>query len=695
MKKTVLTAMMAGLMACGTMLAQENTSSNDVVRKAKNGLIEGIELSKFSSFYYANSTLYSWTKEITTVDGQIIDLHNFPVYSLSQVGILSADKKNRKNLYSFVSGDPVLVKLKTQPMAFDYTPDGRNLVVASRDSSIIFYDAIRTITKGKAEPIRQFKIPFLTNQIIISPNLYFVAAKNGKNLHIWNLETGRERKVLSFGATVNDYHFSPDNTMLAVVTADGVLNTYDTRDFKVIKSYKNMGEALSCRLHEDGKYIAVQVSETMITILNLMNEEDKREVVTEEAIIGMPGFSTTLAGVTNLTFSTNRANIIHPCEGLIPNRQRQVADQVSSRLAEWSKQRAGESDEAYRARMTEENRLAQARLIENEIATSLAGALLDDSEISLGSYSSESNMLTVNFSNMPSIFLEVPEDEVSSFKNTNDLAFMNTIYGLTESDNFEMIYTEVLNNANGKTYIFDNKDRRSLDFMNLKDDFVSIEVMQMASADQMKLEEIKEEVIAEAKDESLISDHTNIQVNANVEAATDADGRSILNYHVKYVYDVDMDYSAKDDFGPGKYSIKDSQAALAMLTIIKKAFEGDLAQYVKAGKKLQVKVTGTADATPIVKTHIYQGEYGNFDNELMYNKGELSTITLSKGNKIVKNEELAFLRAQGVKNYVVENIPAFSQMKATYDTLIEVAEGSGSQFRRIGIEFTFIDAFEK
>lgn len=686
---------MAGLVACSALMAQEAEGSQDIIRKAKNGLIEGVEVSRFSSFYHANNTLYSWSLEISPLNGQVLAIHRYPVCTMSQVGVLVADKKNRKSIYSFDSTTPRQLKLNTQPMAFEYSHDGRNLVVATRDSSIIVYDAIRLLTKGKAEPVRQFKIPFLTDQINISQNLYFLAAKNGKNLHIWNYETGRERKVLSFDAKVNDYHFSPDNTMLAVVTANGELTTFDTRDFKVIKNYKDLGEALSCRLHEDGKYVAVQENDVKITLLNLKNEADKTELTSDVAIVGLPGFVETHDGVTNLTYANMAANVIHPCDGLIPNRQRLVSDQVNSRLAEWSKQQAGESNEAYRARMTEENRMAQARLFENEVATDLAGSLLDDSEVSFGNYSPESNMLTVNFSNLPSIFLEVPEEDVAAFKNTDDLTFMNTVYGLTDNDDFEMIYTEVLNGANGKTYVFDNKERRSLDFMSLKDDFVSIEVLQMASADQLKLEEIKEEVIAEAKDESLISDHTNIQVNANPVSATDADGRSILNYQVKYVYDVDMEYSSKDDFGPGKYNIKDSQAALAMLAIIKKAFEGDLKQYVQPGKKLQVKVTGTADATPIVRTHIYQGEYGNFDNELMYNKGELSTITLSKGGKIVKNEELAFLRAQGVKNYVVENIPAFSEMNATYDTHIEVAEGSGSQFRRIGIEFTFIDAFKK
>lgn len=57
------------------------------------------------------------------------------------------------------------------------------------------------------------------------------------------------------------------------------------------------------------------------------------------------------------------------------------------------------------------------------------------------------------------------------------------------------------------------------------------------------------------------------------------------------------------------------------------------------------------------------------------------------------NDQLAFLRAMGVKDFIVKNIPSLSNMKTSFDTSIDVSKKSGSQYRRIGVQFTFMDAF--
>ena len=130
-----------------------------------------------------------------------------------------------------------------------------------------------------------------------------------------------------------------------------------------------------------------------------------------------------------------------------------------------------------------------------------------------------------------------------------------------------------------------------------------------------------------------------------------------------------------------------------MLEIMVKAFSEDFAKYIVPGKKLVVSVTGSADATPVRGSIAYDGCYGEFENEPYYLGGNLSNLTITKAFGIINNEQLAFMRAQGVTSYLNNNLHAVSGMDVKYKYNVEVSEDEGSEFRRIGISFIFVDAF--
>ena len=174
----------------------------------------------------------------------------------------------------------------------------------------------------------------------------------------------------------------------------------------------------------------------------------------------------------------------------------------------------------------------------------------------------------------------------------------------------------------------------------------------------------------------------------------DADGKKILNYEVNFTYEVDPEFSAAEDFPPGKYVVDESGAASSMLKIVKEAFEGDFSQYLKPGKKLKVVISGTADATPIIRTIPYNGMYGDFVDEPIYENGELTAITVTKADGVKENRQLAFLRAEGVKDYLQKNVEKLKDMDADYTFKVDVSEGKGSEFRRITANFTIMDVFE-
>lgn len=197
----------------------------------------------------------------------------------------------------------------------------------------------------------------------------------------------------------------------------------------------------------------------------------------------------------------------------------------------------------------------------------------------------------------------------------------------------------------------------------------------------------------EARNRSLISNHTNITVDSKVVPDYDANGEKILNYQVNFTYQVDPEFSAAEDFPPGKYLVDESGAASSMLKIVKEAFEGDFAQYVKDGKKLKVVISGTADATPIIRTIPYNGVYGDFVDEPIYENGDLTAITVTQADGVKENRQLAFLRAEGVKDYLKTNVGNLDKMDADYTIRVDVTEGKGSEFRRITANFIFVDVF--
>lgn len=573
------------------------------------------------------------------------------------------------------------------PTTMAYTADARNLVVCSADSTAKTYDP-RAFTR-----LSQFKLPYTPTDIRISSNGYYLAITDGHRVNVYNYEGQNERKGWNFDAKVNDMAFSNDNDEFAVVTDDGVVNIYDTRTFLTKKTIDDAGSGLSIAYNFDGKYMAVATSPTSITIYNLLDSDDKETItvdnggMSELAFISDSRYNTLLAYNTDNTMHVKRMTKLAPYYGKLIN------EQLNERMTEWMKMLPGETLEQYQNRVNDQTRDAQRKLFEAEISTSFANDLVNMATVSLGNYDRSNSVLAVAFDNMPTIFLTVPETDLGSFNNAENLRFDNAKYGVLPNDHFELIYAEVYNKADGKTYIFSNLDRVNLNYMTSDDNVVSLEIIQQQQMEELRLQELREKIMAEAKQSNVLSDHTRITVDSRVEPDYDANGDRILNYLVNFTYEVEPEFSTVEDFAPGKYRISESGAASAMLRIVKEAFEGDFAQYFKPGKKLIVKLSGTADGSPIIHGIPYDGVYGEFIDEPVYQNGRLTGMTVTPKTGIKENEQLAFIRACAVKDFLNNNIAAIKDMNTEYSHHVSVSEDKGGEFRRITAEFTFVDAF--
>ncbi|MDE6717185.1 MAG: WD40 repeat domain-containing protein [Muribaculaceae bacterium] len=572
------------------------------------------------------------------------------------------------------------------PTAVTYAPDARSIMVAAGNG-------IYFLEPRKFESIAKIQnVPFEVERMAVSPNGYYLAAVGKDKVIIYNLEEKRIRKELKFDEKVSDVSFSPDNSDFGVLTDDGLLSLYNTRSFELRKMVDDLGEARAFAYNLDGKYVGVVTSDDTVTVVNLLRDSDRQNYKGKAPGIFDVEFIADSDNNTILTFPTLLAIDAIRLPYLKPFYNKLIADEVDRKMDEWLKMMPGETMDQYRARVNDESRARQRRLFEDELATGFAGDLLAGATMSLGSYDRANGVLALNFDSMPTIYLPVPESDVTSFHNAGDLSLSDVMYGILPDDTFEIVYAKVTNGADGKSYIYDNRQRKDMQYM-AADDAITLEMLQQQQMEELKLQELREKVVEEAKNMNVISDHTQIAVDSKVVPDYNANGDKILNYQVSVTYTVDPEFSVSEDFGPGKYHVEESGAASSMLNIVKQAFEGEFAQYLGGGKKMKVRLLGTADATPIVRGIPYDGSYGEFEEEPVYIDGRLQTVTVDAKNGIKENEQLAFLRAMGVKDYLNKNVKGFKDMDTDYRYEVNVSKDKGSEHRRITLELTFIDAY--
>lgn len=642
----------------------------------------------FGICWYRERTVYNTGSVAFCSPGKVLDVQVSPAM-LNFTVLYNKGKNNAVTVYSYADGSQKhTFRLSSSPTAIAYSENAKRLYIADQSRAVLIYNT----SDYKLQ--KTLSTPVAADKICVSPNEYFLAIADEQMVYIWNIETNKIRKLLEFSHRVNHFAFSPDNSKMAILTDQGELLLYDTKSFGLTETYSRLGEARECMFHPNGKYIAMITAGNKITIINMKNPNtDRQEINTSDHRVQHLGYTYTADKKLALLYNVGAKFVFHPISDLTPDYQQLVAQEVDEKMDEWMKQMPGESLEDYHLRVNDESRVQQYALFENEVATDLAGDMVQAAEVKLGSYNQEKNMLEITFDNMPEIYLEVPQEDVAQFAQTGKLAFENSIYGVTKDDQFELLYTEVTNTETGKKYIFDNLEKQSLNYLANDDSFVPLDLIQQSSMEEGKLQEIREEIVTAAKEASLISEHTHIDVKTKVEAAVNADGEKIMNYAVEFNYDVEQEYSSKEDFGAGKYIISESQSAMAMLRIVQNAFENEFKQYIRPGKKVVIQVTGSADAAPINRKIAYKEEYGAYEDALVYVSGELTALSVSAATGIVSNEQLAFLRAMGVKNHVEKTIPALSEMNSEYDYYVNVSSERGSQYRRIGVKFVFVDAF--
>lgn len=679
-------------MFCGQTMAQ-------VVEKRgfdSQKKINAFDNTTFCTAYLSDGALYTM-RDIAINDVRKIERIVFNPTG-SSIALLRA--KNPISIYSFRDRNKKLFELKEKrkklkakpmPVSMCYSADARSFIVGNSLGEIVIYDTKEYM------PLAYIQGEAPATALAMSSNNYFIAAAVGQNINIWNFQTKELRKAIPMPAVVKEVTFSPDAALLAVTTDDNHLTIIDTKNWDKIDIFDKLGGTLSSpSFHPEGKYISVVKDGKNIEIINLKNGVVEQDIVDPTGgVTGGRFFKNNQNSEVFLLTNRTKQMVFWDANGLNPFYGKIMGREVDAKMNEWVKMMQGESMEDYAIRVNDETRIKQQQLFAQEVATALAGDRISMDNPFIDGYDASNNMLNIGFKGLPSIGLEVPSNEAGDFKD-GKMKFSNAVYVLNDKDEFELAYVEVTNETTNKVYIYDNIGRTKLTALEADENFVPLEIMQQATREEAQLAEIKEQVIEEKKQDKLITDNTQINVKTEVIPGVDANGKKILNYKVGYQYEViNKEFSAKEDFPSGGYNIERSNAAMSLMKIIKNAFEGDFAKYLSEGKQVKVIITGSADAAPIRGRLAYDGRYGEFVDEPYYKDGNLDNITVTKAGGITQNEQLALMRAAGVKTYIEKNVTTLGNTKNEYEYHVEVAKERGGEFRKINVEFVIMDAFQQ
>lgn len=601
--------------------------------------------------------------------------------------------QNRQQEFSLATdnifGKAILSALNgPRPSCFCFSADASMILTAGLDGKIHAY----SILGNKFKEIKTLDERSICNAISISPNKYYVVTSAGSELHIYNYDTAQLRLSIPVGRKAKKIVFSSDGSIMYVLCDDSAIHCFETVHFSEIQKIENLGEALSFDVSGDGKYLVV-TSDRKMSVINTFNTSRRQEIEIPEGGVTGVTFAKVRNGSERIVYNTSGHMVFSELDGLEANYTKLLKGELSSRMDAWMKQMPDEDLEEYNTRVNESTIKAQSMLFQQEIATELARQYFDAPEFELQGYDYSSHILPVSFGEMQQIYLTVPEEELVSFSDSEQLDFREPVYIINEEDEFELVYVEVFNRATGRQYVFDNRERRSLDFLSINDQYVPLELIKLSNMQETKLNEIKNAVIDESISNSIISSHTQVNVRTNVSNGTDANGNNIFTFTVSMNYVVDEGFSETEDYPSGQYRVEESGAATALCNIISKAFAEEFRNYIKAGKKVTVSVNGTADASKIRTALNYAGEYGDFHEYPAYDNGVLFDITVDSKSGIRTNDELAFIRAAGLKEEVCKRISGLEQMDCTYVYNIHVSDAVGSEHRRVSVSFTFPDAF--
>ena len=211
---------------------------------------------------------------------------------------------------------------------------------------------------------------------------------------------------------------------------------------------------------------------------------------------------------------------------------------------------------------------------------------------------------------------------------------------------------------------------------------------------QRTMQRSAEQILISLPNTEKLYDETYISIRTQLVDGTREDGTSELNYLFDISYNCRHLEGYTDDYPLGVFDYDSSNSVRAICNLTKTFIEGILDDIFRPGKAVSVKIFSTTDGVELSRIIPYDGQYGNFRYMPVVFNNEQLRISVDT-NGIKNNCQLAYIRAQSVRDFLQNNIRNLTRTTNDFSYVTRSYTDTGAYYRRSSIEITVHDAFRE
>lgn len=212
---------------------------------------------------------------------------------------------------------------------------------------------------------------------------------------------------------------------------------------------------------------------------------------------------------------------------------------------------------------------------------------------------------------------------------------------------------------------------------------------------QKTMQRRAEQMLVALPNDQKLYDESHVHINTAITESEGEDGVRTLDYMYVISYNCRHIEGYTDDYPQGIYDWDSSNSCRAICNLTKTFIDGILEDYFRAGKEVTVKIFSTADGSGINNPLPYDGRYGEFRYEPVTFNGEQLRISVDSQSGIANNAQLAYLRAQSVRDFLQKNVRNLQRTNNSFQYVTRSYADTGAYYRRSSIAITVHDAFRE
>ena len=527
------------------------------------------------------------------------------------------------------------------------------------------------------------------------------SANQDSTISIWNLRELKQEKTIRINSEITSMCISSDDALIVVGTSSGFVKIIDSNTGNI--KYDILGHAgrvNSVAINQNNFYVASAGDDNKIVFWALKNGAVYKSLEDNIAPVSKVIFSYDFDQRREFFFAGGQDKLLRVWEvtDLPLPLEYLIKKEIQEQIEQWEQKREGESILLYQNRISQENKKKQVNKIQDSIVNKYALRVYPLIDSQLSAYDTGKETYTITYDQKCAIALKIPKNEAENFSKNFKSLKPQVFQFVFDNDDFKLNYLELKDTLNQKTFYYDESGIKNNELYRVEEIVAPpIEVLVEVANKQDTLKEKLNTYIGIKKEEKIISDNVKLSVNTKITVEKDSIGKPELNYHIEYSYEVIKATveNQTDDFPLGKYKLTSSNAAKITVQILKETIDKELIKYIKSGMDVTIKITGSTDASPVVNTIPYSGDFKDFEDEPYFFNNNLESMTVSQKTGITKNEQLAFLRTYGVRDFITNYIESLNSAKLHFQHYTYVAKEKGSQYRRISIELILHGVFSE